>query len=232
MPAFQRALERGADAIECDVRLTRDGMPVISNAISFAGSPSLRGPIAAYTLDALRTNARYAIPTLADVLERFCGQIGLEIHLKVEDPLSLAAVAQVLQPYEGLWKSCEITSYDPVVLDVMGRRCPGLATDLLLPLSENWMLPRDIAFLAIHRADTARSRGKHHRQRRVQAIHLHPTQLLSETVAAIRAAGYEVHAWDVNDADALDKVTALGILRICTDRLADALSYHDRQRAS
>src|SRR5438046_4645312 len=89
MPAFARALDLGADAIECDVRLTRDRVPVISNPVSFAGAASLRGPISAYTLAELRGDALYEMPTLADVLDRFCGYIGLEIHLKVGDMQSV-----------------------------------------------------------------------------------------------------------------------------------------------
>jgi len=223
MPAFERALDLGADAIECDVRLTRDGVPVIANPVSFAGAAALRGPISAYTLDELRGDALYEMPTLTDVLDRFAGHIGLEIHVKVGEMQSVAVVAATLQPYQRHWESIEVTSYEATDLREIGKRCPRLATDLLLPRTEPRMSPMDIAFLAIHRAHEVTAETK-----RVRAVHLHPTQLLPETVAAIRAAGFDVQAWDVNDRAALDTVSALGILRICTDRLVEALDYRHR----
>ncbi|MBI2774177.1 MAG: hypothetical protein HYX56_06790 [Chloroflexi bacterium] len=52
-----------------------------------------------------------------------------------------------------------------------------------------------------------------------RAIHLHPTQLDSHVVEHLRAQGLEAHAWDVNDAQAFDRATRLGITRCDTDRL-------------
>ena len=149
------------------------------------------------------------------MLEMFVGRIGLEIEIKGPEPESAAIVAAALQPYRHLWESIEVTSYEPILLREMQARCPGLATDLLGLRSEPWMTPEIVRHLAIHRARLAHAR----------AIHLHPTQLLPETIAAVRAAGIEVHAWDINDMEALDIVTALRIPRICTDCLEEALHY-------
>lgn len=75
-----------------------------------------------------------------------------------------------------------------------------------------------VTHLAIHRGRLAHAR----------AVHLHPTQLTAPVVAAVRAAGIEVHAWDVNDGQALALAAELGIPTICTDDLQQALEFRQR----
>lgn len=219
LPAFQRALDLGADAIELDVRLTWDRVPVLAHFFAVTDAAGGSGPVFSYGYAEIRTDDARRIPTLDEVLERFAGRIGLEIEVKGPEPESAAIVAQALRPYRQIWGGIEVTSYEPALLSAVKRRCPGLATDLLAPRAEPWMTPEIVTHLAIHRARLAGARG----------VHLHPTQLVPETVAAVRTAGIEVHAWDVNDTRALDIATSLGIPRICTDRLEDALGYRDRR---
>ena len=65
------------------------------------------------------------------------------------------------------------------------------------------------------------------RQAGARAVHLHPAQLDECVAARVRAAGIEIHAWDVNDEPALQKIQALGIPRLCTDRLEWALKTRE-----
>lgn len=218
IPAFRRALDLGADAIECDVRLTRDRVPVLAHFFTVNDARGGAGPVFLYDAEDIRSDEADHIPTLHEVLEMFAGRVGLEIEIKGPEPESAAIVADALQPYRHVWESIEVTSYEPILLRVVQAACPDLATDLLGLRSEPWMTPEIVGHLAIHRARLAHAR----------AVHLHPTQLLPDTVTAVRAAGIEVHAWDVNDPHALDTVTELHIPRICTDRLADALNYRRR----
>ncbi len=218
IPAFHRALNLGADAIECDVRLTRDQVPVLAHFFAIDDLRGGSGPVFSYDHADIRSDDPAHAPTLYEMLETFAGRIGLEIEIKGPEPESAAIVVAALLPYQRLWESIEVTSYEPILLREVQTRCPGLATDLLAPRSEPWMTPDIVRHLAIHRARLAHAR----------AIHLHPTQLLPETIAAIRAAGIAVHTWDVNDVQALDTVTELRIPRICTDRLEDALNYRQR----
>lgn len=215
LSAFQRALDLGADAVECDVRLTRDQVPVLTHFFAVNDVRGGSGPVFSYDQADIRSDAADHILTLYEALEIFAGRIGLEIEIKGPEPESATIVAAALQPYQRHWESIEVTSYEPVLLRAVQARCPGLATDLLGLRSEAWMTPEIVTHLAIHRARLANAR----------AIHLHPTQLLPETVTAVRAAGIEIHAWDVNDAHALDTVTERRIPRVCTDHLEDALNY-------
>jgi glycerophosphoryl diester phosphodiesterase len=223
MPAFQRAIELGADAVELDVRLTSDGVPVVYHYFYLDEITDLSGPIFEYTWEQLQglrhfKSGHFRIPTLHQVMETIGGKIGLEIEIKGPEPEASEKVATVLHQFKNLWETIEVTSYEPMLLFDIRQRCPGLATDLLFPRSEEWMKLDVVTYLAIHRAKLAQAR----------AVHLHPTQLSPEVVTSIRQQGIEVHSWDVNDELTLNAMLELKIPRICTDKLQQALTFRQR----
>ena len=231
IPSFQRAIDLGADAIEFDVRLTRDRVPIIYHYFYLDDATAVFGPVFDYTFDQLQDVGVLGasgndvsgcrIPTLHEVLETFGGRIGLEIEIKGPEPESSEIVGAVLCNFRHLWETIEVTSYEPALLLDIQQRCPGLATDLLFPRSEDWMRSDVLTYLAIHRARLAHAR----------AVHLHPTQLSPEVVSAVRSWGIEVHAWDVNDEQSLNRAVELGIPRICTDKLQQMLDFRQRHKA-
>jgi glycerophosphoryl diester phosphodiesterase len=226
MPAFQRAIELGADAIELDVRLTADHVPAVYHYFYLEEVAGISGPIFNYTFHQLQNLNVFGdnickISSLPEVLETIGGKIGLEIEIKGPEPESVEIVSGVLHQFKHLWEIIEVTSYEPILLVNIQQRCPGLVTDLLFPRSENWMRLDVVTHLALHRARLANAR----------AVHLHPTQLTAETVSTIRQQGIEVHAWDVNDEQSLNMITELNIPRICTDKLPQALDFRQRVEA-
>ncbi len=68
MAAFELALRQGADALELDVRLSRDGVPIVLHDPTLDRTTKLRGAADGYTAAELRP-AR--VPTLAEVLGAF-----------------------------------------------------------------------------------------------------------------------------------------------------------------
>lgn len=215
--SFQRAIDLGADAIELDVRLTRDGIPVVYHYFYLDEATNGSGPIFAHTFEQtrhLKTRgpdgeiSPFGIPTFDEVLATFAGRIGFEIELKGPEPESAEIVVEILRQFAGAWSTIEVTSYEPALLLEVRRCCPGLATDLLLPRSEPWMNLDVCAYWALQRGRLAHAR----------AVHLHPTQLSREVVATIRSGGVDVHAWDVNDEQSLAHVAELGVSKVCTDR--------------
>jgi glycerophosphoryl diester phosphodiesterase len=225
LPAFQRAIELHADAVELDVRLTRDLMPIVYHYFYLQESAGLDGAVFDYTWDELRraqgngSDQGRRIPLLRDVLEAIGGQIGLEIEIKGPEPECVDTVAAVLGDYRHLWGSMELTSYEPALLLAMQERCPGVPADLLFPRSESWMKLDVVAHLAVHRSRLAHAR----------AVHLHPTQLSPAVVSTVHSGGITIHAWDVNDEQALTTVADLGIPKICTDQLQQALQFRQRR---
>ncbi len=228
LSAFQHAVELGADAIELDVRLTADQVPVVYHYYYLDVTTSASGAIFDYTLNQLqdvrvlsKTNPKpngAKIPTLCEVLDAVGGRIGLEIEIKGPEPESAPIVGQVLRQFKPLWETVEITSFEPALLLGIQECCPGLITDLLFPRSEAWMRLDVITYQAIHRARLAHAR----------AVHLHPTQLSPAVVSTIQQHSLVVHAWEVNDEAALKTVAELNIPRLCTDRFQPAADFRRR----
>lgn len=74
MLAFTRALGQGADAIELDVRVTADGVPVVLHDATLDRTTDRRGAVAGLSLSEIRraeAGAGERVPTVADVLEAF-----------------------------------------------------------------------------------------------------------------------------------------------------------------
>jgi glycerophosphoryl diester phosphodiesterase len=227
LAAFQRALELGADAVEFDVRLSRDQVPVVFHNYYLDETTDGSGPVFEHTLAQLKdvrltgsegeSRENCGIPTLRQVLEAFAGHLGLEIEIKGPEPESSEIVARELEPFKNLWNTMEATSYEPALLLHLGQRCPGLATDLIQRPTEAWMKLDVVTYVAVHTARLAGARG----------VHLHPTQLSSEVVRGVRAAGLEVHSGFANDAHALRKIQQLGIPKFDTDNLRQALEFRE-----
>src|SRR5947208_12229671 len=68
MAAFENGIALGADGLELDVHLSRDGAAVVHHDRMLDRTTTLHGPIAARTADELR---RADVPSLAEVLARY-----------------------------------------------------------------------------------------------------------------------------------------------------------------
>ena len=106
MAAFAAALSIGA-GIECDLRLSADGVPMVfhdRDAMRLCGDPIILSSARAEQLSGLRlTGTDQRIPTLASLLELVAGRVPLLLELKDERNASRfsAAVAAALDGYSG-----------------------------------------------------------------------------------------------------------------------------------
>ncbi len=165
-PAFQRAIELGADAVEFDVRLTADRVPVVYHYYYLDETTTGHGPIFAHTLAQLRdvrvlcksvpAAAAGQISTLREILDEFGVRIGMEIEIKGPEPEAPQIIGAVLQHFKRHWHRIEVTSYEPALLLEIQRACPGITGDLLFPRSESWMKLDVVAYQACHQARLAR----------------------------------------------------------------------------
>jgi glycerophosphoryl diester phosphodiesterase len=235
LPAFLRALELGADAVELDVRLTADQVPVVFHYFYLDELSSYVKPIFLSTWNDLRViklskagrpEITGSISLLEEVLDVLAGRIGLEIEIKGPESASVELVAACLKNHPQALKRLEITSYEPLLLERSRRLLPDVPVDLLVPLSEPWMKQKDpsegdvLAYTATQRGRLAGAR----------AVHLHASQLTRETVDFIRRGGCDVHAWGINDRKSLESVREFEILRLCTDNLSQALFFREELR--
>ena len=227
MAAFARALDLGVDAVELDVRLTRDARPVVYHNYYLDELTTGSGPVFVQSAEDLATTrvrdrtggGSERLPMLEDVLRDFAGRLGLEIELKGPEPESAMIVGKLLARFRASWERIEVTSYEPALLTVLRTECDGLTTALLFPPSEPWMRADVVAYAALQRSRLARA----------QAVHLHPSQLTAGVVGAIRDGGVDVHAHSVNDEQSLELAATLAIPWICTDEPERALEFRRRK---
>jgi len=225
--SFQRALELGAEAVELDVRLTADKIPVVYHYFYLQENTSASGAIFNFTLAQLQSVKVFCknnpaaepgnISTLSEILDIFGGKIGLEIEIKGPEPEAPMIIGNILNKFKKVWNTIELTSFEPALLLAVRKACPGLPVDLLFPRSENWMKLDVVLYQAIHYSRLSQAR----------AVHLHPTQLSKTVVTTLRQQGIEIHAWDVNDEQALGTCTEFDIPRLCTDDFKQALAFRE-----
>ncbi len=137
MTAFQKAVAAGY-GIECDVQLTKDGVPVVFHDFTLArcarypegeipqdavrnddGSFGVAGKVIDYTFEELQKfhilNSNEKIPTFEDFLKLVNGKVPLIIELKIElkDLSVCPKVDELLEGYKGVY--C-IESFNPLGL--------------------------------------------------------------------------------------------------------------------
>jgi glycerophosphoryl diester phosphodiesterase len=220
LPAFELAVRQGADAIELDVRLTRDGVPVVLHDATLDRTTDGRGPVGALTLAELRAadaGARFSldggrsypfrngaarVPTLAEVLRGFPE---VPVLLEVKEPAAQAAVRQVVLE-ERAAERCVLASEHHAALQLF--RQPPFA--VAASGGEIGALYRGVLLRRVPGAVSYRLLSVPERYRGLRV----PTRGF---VAAARRLGCPVHVWTVNDPVAAQRLWSLGVSGIVTN---------------
>ncbi|MDQ2784391.1 MAG: glycerophosphodiester phosphodiesterase, partial [Chloroflexota bacterium] len=92
LAAFRLAIAQGADGLECDLRMSADGIIVISHDDSLRRTQEHPVRIAETTAAAL---AAYAVPTLAETLATVRGKLPL-INLELKEPIPPETLAATI----------------------------------------------------------------------------------------------------------------------------------------
>jgi glycerophosphoryl diester phosphodiesterase len=93
LPAFQAAIDAGADFFECDVRTTSDGRLVLMHDASVDRTTNGKGKISDLTFDQVRSLRAGAssIPTFEEALRLAKGHIGVYVDYKEAAPDAIVA---------------------------------------------------------------------------------------------------------------------------------------------
>lgn len=132
LAGFRRAVALGLDAIELDVRRTRDGRAVVFHDASLERLTGDRRAISDLTWDQLsklRVHRTHPIPLLAEVLAEVGRSIAINIELKPRwrlDDLGTTVAREIAEA--GAIENVLVTSYDPRRLWQVRRHCPELVT--------------------------------------------------------------------------------------------------------
>lgn len=202
LPAFVRAVELGADAIELDVHATRNGIVVVHHDPIPRGTPedpALAGvPIAELTLRELRLISLapdVGIPTLAQVLRTMLPPVRVYIEVKgrgIEE-----AVIQTIRASASM-ERCAVHAFDHRVVPRIREFVPEIPGGIL---STSYLID------PVHALQAADARD-------YWIWWEHVDQPLCD---AVHGGGGRVIAWTVNDPDAAVALSAVGVDALCTD---------------
>ncbi|MET9180769.1 glycerophosphodiester phosphodiesterase [Kitasatospora aureofaciens] len=98
LPSVESALAAGADAVEVDVQLTRDKVPVLLHDPTLErlwGDPRSIGRVTTEQLDELR-QGELAVPTLAEAIKAVAEANGPRLLIDLDDPGPAAATWSVV----------------------------------------------------------------------------------------------------------------------------------------
>ncbi len=203
LPAFQRALDLGADAVELDVHCTVDGAVVVHHDPVLRGTPedhALLGlPIAALTAAQVRTvrlDDGSTAPTLAEVATLLGNRAALYCELKGRGTAS-AALA-ILAQYGG---PCAVHAFDHRQVADAFAASPGVARGVL-EVSRH-----------VDPASTPRSAHARDLWQLVEYID-------EALVRDVHAAGMRVIAWTANAPDVIEQLARWRVDALCTDDIA------------
>jgi len=202
--AFDNGLALGADGLELDVHLSRDGVVVVHHDRALDRTTTLRGPIVARTADEL---ARAGVPTLADVLGRYRDPRVI-IELKVNHPELAHAVVDVVRRADAVERVC-LGSFGLRVLRAARAIEPAIASsgareEVRWALYRSWCRwpVRQVAYQGYQVPEWSGS-----------------THVVSPRfVADAHAAGLGVQVWTVDDEADARRLLACGVDALITDR--------------
>jgi glycerophosphoryl diester phosphodiesterase len=221
--AFERGLALGADGLELDVHLSRDGCVVVHHDATLDRTTNLRGAVVDFTAAELaRADAGYSflsgdlrpfrgheigVPSLADVLARF-SDVPVIVELKVNtDAMARAAVAAV-RASDAVDRVC-FGSAELEALRVIRAIAPTMATSAARE-EVRWALYRSWVRWPVTRAAYQGYQVPERAGR---------TRVVSPRfVEAAHRAGLGVQVWTVDTEDAAQRLLGWGVDALITDR--------------
>jgi glycerophosphoryl diester phosphodiesterase len=221
LAAFELAVAQGADAIELDVRLTADGVPVVIHDPSLERTTGVKTRVGDLTLKQLQqTDAGYGfspdsgqtfpyrgtgvtIPTLAEVLQAFPLTPFL---VELKEPGLQEPVRRLLMD-EGATHRCVLAADDAAALTAFCA-APFARASCRQEISA-------LYWGVLLRKQPAAAAG--YRLLSVPARYRGLTVPTRRFVAAARALGCPVHVWTVNHPALARRLWANGVAGIVTD---------------
>lgn len=208
--SFELAIEMGADAIECDVHLSRDGQLFVLHDFTVDRTTNGHGLVAQtpsadlHRLDAGswfgEQFAGQRLPTLAQVLDLARGRARVAIELK-QGPVYYPGIEQALAGaihYAGMAEEVLVISFDHHALLRLREISPEIATGVLYAA-------RPIDAVELARAADA------------QVLEPQWSMVTAEDVERAHRAGLLVVPWAVDDPAEMSAVLALGVDGLATN---------------
>lgn len=216
LAAFRKAADVGADGIELDVHLSRDGVPVVIHDAKVNATTDGNGYVSAMSLAELKVldagshfDARFAgerIPTLEEVFAEVGADLLINIELKsghgeaeglVE---AVVAVVQRMEMQSRVWFS----SFRPYLLYQARDLAPDIPCGLLYsPLSAGSLLLAPIT--------------------PYEARHPYFAMVRERSVRRVHRRGLRIFVWTLDEPDTARRLAAWGVDGIITNEPTEIL---------
>lgn len=214
LPAFLLAAELGADGVELDVHLSRDGEIVVIHDFELQGTTDGQGPVAARTLAELQELDAGAwfdpvfsgerIPTLQQVIDAVADRLTLNIELKTRGTRDHRLAREVVRVIEKnhLSRRVIVSSFNPWALRSVAGLNASIPLGFLYGPGPTWLLRQ----------------GWLRTWLGVGAIHPHHSLIDRDYARWARAHGYRLHTWTVDAPARMQELVSLGVDVIITNR--------------
>jgi glycerophosphoryl diester phosphodiesterase len=193
LPAFERAIEVGADYVELDVQASSDGVLVVFHDLHLDRLTPLRGPLRWRSFAELR---EHDIPSFEQVIEVTRGRIGVMAELRS---------AQLFRRHDLIGRTIALLADDDFLLS-FGRRTLQEARRRRPSLRVLQHVGYGVSIRAAARYACA--------------VGFHDPRVTARGVARARRLGLETTVYTVNDAARMRALAALDVSGIFSDRPA------------
>lgn len=195
LPAFERAIELGADAIELDVHVTSDGVPIVHHDAELGPtvSPRQLGQMTWSEVARVELAPGITIPSLQQVLAAVGDRATVYVELKGSN-----SEGPTLDVIAAAHARCAVHSFDHAAIIRAARLAPAIRRGILFD-----SYPDDI--------DAA--------MRDSAAVDVWPEWTLIDAalVDRVHARGGRIIAWTVNTTAAAEQLVRLGVDGLCGD---------------
>jgi glycerophosphoryl diester phosphodiesterase len=226
--AFDLAFDLGAEAIECDVQLSRDGRLVIIHDGTVDRTTEGTGYVAEQRFEELRAlNAGYRwgmeqrIPTIEETLALVRARDGaLNLEIKGESVAESVATAEAVEPVlrgldDGLRGRVLVSSFEHPAVLLLKERLPWLRVALLY--GSEWRR-RDLLTPALAAG--------------AEAIHPAVALVSRALVEQAHAAGLHVNVWTANRWSTIRKLILWGVDGLFSDAPERVIIARAQEQAS
>lgn len=212
-------MEIGAPAVECDVHLTADGMPIVVHDARVDRTTNGTGEVASLALASLRAldagswfDPHYVgerLPTLRDVLNVAAGRARVFVELKVGGGAAL--VERALADIAQCGAEVAVISFGPEEVRLVAERWPDLPLGFLV--SRHVVAEQGVANVLGQAVELGSG-----------FISPHDGAVDAVFVAAAHHAGLPVSVWTVDDPRRMRALGDIGVDAITTNRPDVALA--------
>jgi glycerophosphoryl diester phosphodiesterase len=219
LPSFSQAIQKGADGVELDAKLTVDGQVIVIHDATVDRTTNGAGKVASYTLDAIRKldagtwfDQKF-VGTQVPLLEEVFETVGKDRLINIE-------LTNYSTPRDGLTtKVCELiqrhnnqeqiifSSFFPSNLKIAAQLLPSVPRGLLAMPGLIGLWARSFGFMF----------GEY------QALHPHISNASREQVQRAHRIKRRVHVWTANTPDEITRLKDWGVDGIFTDDPATAV---------